>query len=264
MTFSTRIAVYFMALVATVTAVLLGVMWVQKQQLQQSISDELNQQMHNRTAQILQPIYQLCNVQRSQTVPLLKQDLRNAHYLLSRAGNVSFSNDRVPWSNFTRTGNHAESLELPMLLVGGDWLGVNKDPLTPSPVVDDIKSLSSVDCSIYQRVNRKGDMLRVCTSIVNSKGFRDIGVYVPFRDQTGKINDLIQSVLKGETYIEQASAENHWMTIMGEPIFLKNSSQIVGMLSVERAQRNIADSIRKIILKTPVGKTGYMWVIGAK
>ena len=49
--------------------------------------------------------------------------------------------------------------------VGTLWLGQNRDAGIPSPVVDKVKSLVGGTCTIFQRMNEAGDMLRVCTNV---------------------------------------------------------------------------------------------------
>ena len=66
--------------------------------------------------------------------------------------------------------------------------------------VDQVKSLTGVTCTVFQRMNDAGDMLRISTNVVDSEGERAIGTYIPETEPDGKTNPVISAILKGETY----------------------------------------------------------------
>jgi hypothetical protein len=46
------------------------------------------------------------------------------------------------------------------MTIGGTWLGQVREIDTPVPVVDTVKRITKATTTIFQRMNRKGDMLR--------------------------------------------------------------------------------------------------------
>ncbi|MCP4353076.1 MAG: response regulator [Desulfobacterales bacterium] len=262
MKLSTKIAFSFIIIVVLTTAVLLSIIGFEKQNLRKALSAELKQQMRHRTSEILQPIYKLCKIKEAQTIPLLRKDIKNATYLLERMGGISLGEDIVPWEIINRDKNR--EIELPMMLIGEEWLGLNKDPDLPSPIVDDIWELSGAHCSIFLRVNQQGDMLNVCTSTRTINNQRAVGTYISHVKPDGAPVKMIAHVIEGRQYLERASYANGWMTLICEPLTDTVTEEIIGSLCVSLHQKGTVNAIRKIILETQIGKSGYIWVLGSR
>ncbi|KPA14809.1 multi-sensor hybrid histidine kinase, partial [Candidatus Magnetomorum sp. HK-1] len=223
----------------------------------------LKQQLMHRTSEILKPIYKLCQVKESQIIPLLQKDMKHAKYLIKRMGSISLGNDYVPWK--VQSNGSKRIIELPMMLFGEKWLDINTDPDTPSLIVDDIRDLSGVHCSIFQRVNQDGDMINICTNKLSPKRQRAVGKLINHLNQDGSPNQIIAEILAGKQYLKKTYFENSWVTLMCEPIYCSVTKKIIGCLYVSISQKaTVEASIRKIILETAIGKSGYMWVIGSK
>ena len=262
MKFTTKIALSFILLIMTTSGILLGIIVIKKQSLSNTLETELNQQTRHRTSEILKLIYKLCQVKEKQINPLLQKDLKNANYLIKRMGGITLEDDLVPWK--VTNSNSNRMIELPMMLIGEKWIGINKDSEIQSIIVDDIRDLSGVHCSILQRINQEGDMINVCTSKLNANRQRAIGTLINHLNPDGSPNPMITEILSGRQYLERASFANAWITMICEPIYNKITQDIVGCLYVSISQKDTVESIRKIILKTVIGKTGYMWVVGSK
>lgn len=56
-------------------------------------------------------------------------------------------------------------MRLPKMSVGSRWLGQVKSFEETVPLVDEVKTLSGGVCTVFQRINAKGDMLRVATNV---------------------------------------------------------------------------------------------------
>ncbi len=90
----------------------------------------------------------------------------------------------------------SQAIELPKMMLGTQWLGQNRDPKVPSPVVDKVKQLVGSTCTIFQRMNDAGDMLRVCTNVQGKDGQRAIGTYIPAVTVDGKPNPVNAALLR--------------------------------------------------------------------
>jgi len=147
-------------------------------------------------------------------------------------------------------------------MVGETWLGKIADMSTAVPVVDETQKLIGGACTIFQRMNDAGDMLRVCTNVQKLDGSRAIGTYIPRMEPDGKPNPVIAQVLQGQTYQGRAFVVNKWFITAYEPI-LDQNKKVVGMLFVGVPQESVT-SLRASIMAAQVGKTGYVFVLDSK
>jgi methyl-accepting chemotaxis protein len=151
------------------------------------------------------------------------------------------------------------------MTIGGKWLEQNADSKTPSPIVDEVKQQVDGVCTLFQRINEAGDMLRVSTNVEKKEGGRAIGTFIPAvgTDEDPKAsNAVVEALLRGETYRGRAFVVDSWYLTAYEPLFDANR-KVVGALFVGIKQENVA-SLRKGIMEAKVGKTGYVFVLGGK
>ena len=147
-------------------------------------------------------------------------------------------------------------------MVGDTWLGKISDMATAAPVVDRTQNLVKATCTIFQRMNEAGDMLRVSTNVQKLDGARAIGTYIPKTRPDGTPDPVVSSVLQGQTYQGRAFVVNKWYITAYEPI--RDATQnVVGMLYVGVPQESVA-SLRQSIMAVEVGKTGYVYVLDSK
>ena len=188
-------------------------------------------------------------------------NLNVAIRLLKGAGGVSLSKETTTWTATNQFTKESKSLPLPKLLVGGKWLGQNTNPAVETPIVDDVTKLVGETATIFQRMNERGDMLRVATTVQSTANERAIGTYIPAIDPDGGSNAVISTILKGNTYHGRAYVVNAWYLTAYEPIF-DQAGSLAGMLYVGVKQQAVASRIRQAILQNSVGKTGYVYVLG--
>jgi methyl-accepting chemotaxis protein len=224
------------------------------------VSDEENTKMaYADLDHITKSIYALCETQQELIRENLGYSLNVARDTFKNVGDVGFSEEAVTWNAVNQNSKVASKVELPKMLVGQTWFGQNNDMGKTSLVVDKVKSLSGATCTIFQRMNDAGDMLRVCTNVQGSDGSRAIGTYIPRMNADGTPNPVVSAVLSGQTYKGRAYVVNKWYITAYEPIMDKNNN-VVGALYVGIPQESVA-SLRQSIMKTEVGKTGYVYVL---
>jgi methyl-accepting chemotaxis protein len=73
---------------------------------------------------------------------------------------------------------------LEKMYAGDTWLGQNKNINENSPVVDEVGKITNVTCTIFQRMNEAGDMLRVSTNVKTLEGSRRSEHSYPVRTPT--------------------------------------------------------------------------------
>ena len=116
-------------------------------------------------------------------------------------------------------------------------------------------------CTIFQRVNEKGDMLRVATN-AEAQGRRAIGTVVPATDGTGAPAPLAASILAGKPYVGRMNVGGAWYYAAYDPLY-DQDRHVVGMLCIGLKEQSVV-SLRQQIMDTKVGATGYVYVLDSQ
>ncbi|PZR53525.1 hypothetical protein DNL40_08495 [Xylanimonas oleitrophica] len=188
----------------------------------------------------------------------LATEVRVAQAILEASGPLSFG-EPVEWAAASQLDGSQTTVELPALLLGGEPLGRNTAPDVASPVVDEVAAMLGSEATIFQRMNREGDMLRVATTVEDGQGRRAIGTYIPSQVAGGGANSVVAAALAGRTYYGIAP-------VLGEPyasayVPLVVDEQVVGMMFVGTPQSEIDGPVRKAIAKSVVADSGYVTVV---
>ncbi|MBI4775105.1 MAG: Cache 3/Cache 2 fusion domain-containing protein [Deltaproteobacteria bacterium] len=209
-------------------------------------------------------IFDMSVAQNDLAQQMVDNALKTARNILDETGAVTFAeNDTASWNAINQFTKDATTVDLPKMLVGGQWLGQNTDMKTSSMIVDKTRDLSVETCTVFQRMNPKGDMLRVCTNVEKPDGTRAIGTYIPAVNPDGKPNPVIATILDGNIYRGRAFVVNAWYVTAYEPIRAENGS-IAGILYVGLKQNTVAKGVMAEIGDTTIGQTGYVFVVDSK
>jgi methyl-accepting chemotaxis protein len=211
---------------------------------------------------ILQGNYSTCVTQQESLQQSLDNALRLSEKLIADHGGLHVDPAATAtWNAVNQFSGKAESVTLPRVLVGQTWLGQNFDLDKPTAIVDDIRLLD-IFCTIFQRKNEAGDMIRVATTHETADHKRAIGTFIPRTEPDGKRNLVTDAVMRGETYRGRAFVVNEWFITAYEPMYGKGKD-IVGMLYVGVRQQNVP-GLREAIVNTRVGKSGLAFVLDSK
>jgi len=212
---------------------------------------------------IAESVYRLAETQNDMLTKALKSYLNIAREISEDLGGISFAYENVPWNAVNQYTQNSTSVELPKMLVGNTWFGQTQDLGTAVPVVDRVKNLAEdVTCTVFQRMNANGDMLRAATNVIKSDGTRAIGTYIPRTNPDGKANPVVSEVLRGQTFSGRAFVVDRWYLTTYEPIYNKDK-YIVGMLYVGIPQESVK-SMRQAIYDIEIGDTGYLYVLDSQ
>jgi methyl-accepting chemotaxis protein WspA len=225
-------------------------------------SKELSDVAKANMDQIAKDVYGLCETSNDLIQKKINNGLTVAQNVLKQHKGIEIEKEKVSWDAVNQVTKEAQKVELPKLTTGGVWLGQNRNPATPTPIVDEVKRLVGITCTIFQRMNENGDMLRVATNVEDLENRRAIGTYIPTLMPDGTPNPVIAAVLKGQSYRGRAFVVNAWYLTAYEPITDK-AGKIIGMLYVGEKLESVA-SLRKAIMGIKVGKMGYVGVVGGK
>ena len=204
-----------------------------------------------------------------ETVDRVKQDqllhsLSLAKEQLAALGPIEFESQSVPWNGVNQFTKASTPVTLPKMMAGKNWFGQNFDTKTPSPIVDDVKHQTRDYCTIFQRMNDDGDMIRVCTSVIAANGSRAVGTFIPRHNPDGSENPVLAKVLAGESYRGRAYVVKEWHTAIYEPLWDVAHKKVVGMLYVGSSVADSDNYIKQSLMEVKIGKTGYMYILGTK
>ena len=190
----------------------------------------------------------------------LENNLAVATRELQLAGGFSVVADKTAeWNCVNQADKKSSAETLPAAQIGTVALSPNDPPEQPAPVVDDVVRMVGGACTIFQRMNDRGDMLRVATTVRPDGHRRAVGTFIPAVDADGKSNAVIQAVLAGTPYTGRALVVGAWYTTTYKP--LKDpAGRVIGMLFVGVDEQQ-DDTLATAIRTTKLGEKGYPFVM---
>jgi hypothetical protein len=167
----------------------------------------------------------------SQRLAYVRRALTTAQDLLEDAGGLSLGTGTRAASVTDQATSTSSSVQLPQLELGGVPLSWVDDPRRPAPLVDDVVAQVGGTCTLFQRLDDAGAMVRVATTVVTASGRRNVGTYIAPVNGDGTRNPVLAAVLAGQLYTGPA-------TVAGKPYFTAYAGVhtpdgvLVGMLYV--------------------------------
>lgn len=180
------------------------------------------------SARITEAVAQLAD---SQRVVYVRRALDVAQQLLDDAGGAALGDGRQALQVTDQTTSATRTAELPELLLGGVALDRNDDPIRRARLVDDVVAQVGGSCTLFQRLDDEGSMVRAATSVVTPAGRRNIGTYIPRTNPDGTPNPVLAAVHSGQVYTGAA-------TVADRPYFTayaglhSPAGDLIGMLYV--------------------------------
>ncbi len=239
---------------------LIAVVKYQEQGMRSELTDEFSKQSRKVCASVARDVWMMLRTQHETVLNKVTADLNVARDALQTRGGISFAEENVTWDAINQYTKTSQQLSLPKMMVGPKWLGQNTSMSDESPIVDHVQNMVGGTCTIFQRMNEAGDMLRVCTNVKKLDGTRAIGTFIPATNPDGAPNPVISTVLKGNTFNGRAYVVNDWYLTAYEPI-LDEQKEVVGVLYVG-VQQEAVKELRQGIMDLVVGKTGYVYILG--
>ena len=226
------------------------------------IDSELTKLAEGELKRISEGVYNMVKTQDELLKVKLQSDLSVARKEIADAGGVRFDGELVDWSAVNQFSKQISTVKLPKMMVGQTWLGQVRSSKVRTFIVDSVREMVGGTCTVFQRMNSQGDMLRVATNVLTKDGERAIGTYIPATNPDGTSNPVIQAVLRGETFVGKAFVVNAWYITAYEPI-RSETGEIKGVLYVG-IPMEMVKTLRESIESIKVGKSGYVYIVGAK
>ncbi|MCB0281510.1 MAG: Cache 3/Cache 2 fusion domain-containing protein [Calditrichaeota bacterium] len=258
----TKIIVLALAMSIAPVFVVLILTTFQKNIVKSEITSEMEILSRKNIASISQDIYNLCETTNDLVQQKVNYDLNVAQEILNKYGSFTESSESILWDAKNQFTQNSSLVRLPQVYIGAEKLIQSVYTSTEVPIVDEVQKLVGGTCTIFQRMNDAGDMLRIATNVKKEDGHRAIGTFIPAVNPDGKSNPVIASVLQGNTFIGRAYVVNAWYLTAYKPI-ADNQGNIKGIIYVGVKQEAV-ESLRNAILSTKVGKSGYVYILGGK
>ncbi len=231
------------------------------QRMHRRVDADLDAAMRAHLAQVAEDVGRLCGAVSENGQKQLETAMRVAERVVADRGGLAPGRRSVRWSATSQVDGRRVDVELPEVTLGGAWLGQESSFQRRVPLVDDVRDLTQGTCTVFQRMNAAGDMLRVATSVPKADGSRGTGTFVPAAGADGAANPIVAAVLRGETFRGRAFVVDAWYVTHYKP--LKDAGgNVTGMLYVGIPQRELA-GLHAAITKIKLGKSGYVYVLGA-
>ena len=264
MRISLRNKIYGLALVAAIlpVLVLLLLMLQFRSRVSQEAAREMTSLAEANVEQAAKDAYGLCETANDLLQRHVNQNLAVARRILAQKGGIASGEGVVRWQAVNQFTQGMVEIALPQVLIGGAPTNQNRSFQVASPLVDEVSRLVGSAVTIFQRMNEAGDMLRVATTVAATDGNRGIGTYIPAVGPDGAPTPAVAAVLRGDVYRGTAFAVSDLYVAAYEPL-RDQAGRVIGMLFVgERI--SAVESVRRTLLNTVIGRSGYMVVIGAK
>ncbi len=248
---------------AAATAILIiGFVVVRKTVITDQILTIMNKEAETERTVAATDAYLMLKMQHESVGKKVAGDLQLAKAAFDERGTISLADKTTPWKAVNQFNKQVQEVGLPKMMIGKQWLGENAGSEAAASFVDTVTSLSGGDtCTIFQRMNDAGDMLRIATTVRNPDGSRAIGTYIPAVEPDGKPNPVVNALVRGQTFVGRAFVVDAWCQTAYTPI-LDAQKHVVGALYVgAKAQDN--SQLRQAIVNMTVGKTGYVYVLEA-
>jgi len=222
---------------------------------------ELNKIAQSSINQIALDAYSVCDNSHELLIAKNKVALNMLRKEFSSSGGFVFNNKiLLDWDAKNQFNGEIQNIKLPQVILNNKPFEKIFDFNIRNGIADDITELTGSKVTIFQRMNDKGDMLRISTTVPNQGGSRAIGTYIPAFDKIGKKNPVIEKIMNGEIYEGIAFVVDDWYVSCYEAV--KNiDGNVVGMIYVGE-KLNSVSSLKNILKNMKVGINGSIYIIG--
>ncbi|HAR61836.1 MAG: methyl-accepting chemotaxis protein [Candidatus Margulisiibacteriota bacterium] len=248
----------------TITPLLIigGVVYSQNKKVITIATQESRKLAYITLDNAVKDVYLMCDISQKLIENSMNNSLNVAKDILSREGGVFSASENITWEAKNQFNHDLTKLDLPKVLVGKKWFGQNADKGQETLVVDKVQELIGGACTVFQRMNEDGDMLRIATNVITKEGTRAIGTYIPFKNPDGSPNPVLAAILNGQRFVGRAFVVDSWCITAYDPLF-NADNKVIGMLYVGMKEDALTN-IREQITKIKIGQSGYVYVLDSK
>jgi hypothetical protein len=226
------------ALIVTPLLMLSIAGWIVMQRINQTVMLSSVRTSSARLADLTRNLADICRSHQQASIEILQ----SGRAVLDAAGSITFDEGRlISWQARNEATGEIAELQLPVMSAGAThFLPLADSSL--APLVDEIERINGTPATIFQRMDERGDMLRVSSSMKSPTGVRDIGSYIPVTPASQESEALI-AVLNGKNHVVGGVFSNANYLTLSQPLH-DESGAVVGMLSTALPEKQITAKIR--------------------
>ena len=252
---------------ATISAILpvlvMALMTVRMQrEIKTTAREELDVLARGNLDQVVHDVYTLCETMNALLQSSLDKSLKYGMEIVENKYPAQIGTGTIEWYSENQQTGERQRLVLPEFFLGGILFTPDGEKLSSAPIVGEIQGLMGGECTVFQRVNERGDMLAIITTAKKSNGRLAVGTLLPAVLSDGGSNPVIENVLKGERFDGLAEFLGRACLTSCKGIHDANG-RLIGMFHVSEMideQKNL----RAAIMDIKVGESGYVYVLGSE
>lgn len=189
----------------------------------------------------------------------LAADIKLAEYLIDQQGGITLLEEQSGVTATNQLTSESITVSMPLMTIGGKPIILNDNPDQNEPIVDDVKNITGNVVTLFQIMNKQGDMLRVSTNVLNN-GKRAVGTYIPAKNPGGVDNPVVEAVMQGKDFTGIARVVDDWYLSAYRPV-KDETGKVIGAIFVGIKQENDA-TLRNTIQNLKVGNNGHAFILG--
>jgi PAS domain S-box-containing protein len=259
-----KIAIMALILVFLTALSIVSVVFYHLNYVQQEIEDELFGIEFDQTRNVLSNTILMIEALQEEVAQRLHYDLNAAQALLDSSGGIHITSPNREWTITNQYDHSLQDVSIPSLeFVYNDGLSRDDHRQSPSTghFIEHLSEVLGVTCTLFQRINQEGDMLRIATTVPSSEGRAAVGTYIPAIHPDGSPDPVISCVLRGERFVGRAFVVNDWYNTAYHPLY-DAEQRIIGMLYVGERQSDL-DSLIHSIQHVAAGSSGSLFMLEA-
>ncbi|MDD3119196.1 MAG: Cache 3/Cache 2 fusion domain-containing protein, partial [Victivallales bacterium] len=258
-----RIVILALAVALLPMLVMSGLTLMQRNRLYRVLESEIRHTSENSLRYVATDFYKTCEITNNLLKEKVASNISMLLLLVESKGGLHLSpTARVQWDAVNQLSQEHRVVTLPQMVLGNIPIAKNYDPQQENLVLGGLSRSSGGGYTILQRMNEKGDMLRIMTDALDADGKRAVGSYIPAVAPDGTANPVVSAILRGENYVGISFAVNEWSVSGYQP--LKDADGRVFACICSGVTINAMTMIKDIVRETRIGKSGYIAVLGGK
>lgn len=228
-----RIAILAFILVLLTTISITSVIFIQLGNVEDEVEKELVLLGVDDAKKGVYNTYLMIEALQTEVEQRLIHDLDAAYALMECSGSLVGEVPLRQWDVINQYDLSVQQHHLPHLVLQ-DTKGDQK--VNTDDFIRNVSKILGVTCTLFQRMNRSGDMLRVSSTVPSATGGSAAGTFIPAIHPDGTVDPVISQVLAGEVFVGRAYVVTDWYNTAYMPLYNSDKSEIVGMLYVGERQ----------------------------
>ncbi len=255
----TKLVALALAAAALPVAAFVTLTAVGRRSASREIDVELDAIARMNLGQYVRDLYVACGTIDALLAPRLWQGHSQLQRGLRNAGGLSWDGPLVRWEVPGAPGGLVAASQVRL---GDRPLSKERSFDVPEPAVDALAREAGILAILYQRLNERGDMLAVASSVPAEDGSRLTGSLLPAAAADGSAEPSVVRALAGSGHRAMARLGGRMYLTSTEPI-RDASGRVTGMALAAVGGREL-DGLYRSIVETKVGERGYFAILGAK